>query len=64
MKREVGHNIARIQLEIQPTKLVRGQALTKTIAETDPNLVSQQYVLDDISRDDWYSDILFYLLNQ
>jgi len=51
-------------IEIQPMKLVRGQALTKTMAEVGHDLVSQQYLLEDVSKDEWYGDIIFYLLNQ
>lgn len=51
-------------IEIQPIKLVRGQGLTRTMAEMDPNLVAQHYNLEDVFRGDWYDDIIYYLFNQ
>lgn len=41
-------------MEIQPVKLVRGQDLTCTMVETEPELIFQQYHLEDVSPDEWY----------
>lgn len=43
-------------------KIVRGQALTQTIA-TGPELVQQGYELQEVSLDEWYDNIVYFLLN-
>jgi len=45
-------------------KLVRGQALTETIVVKGLGLVNQAYVLEEVSPDEWYDDIVYYLLTQ
>lgn len=51
-------------IKIQPMKLVRGQGLTKTMAEMGLDLIAQHYHLQDVSLGDWYDEIIYYLLNQ
>lgn len=45
-------------------KLVRGQALTQTIAIDGHRLVQQVYELQYLTPDKWYKDIVCYFLNQ
>lgn len=67
-QQEIGMNnretwIYRIQefdLEIFPTKLVRGQGLCKPMSELDPNS-DMPTVLFVSLRDSWFSDVAFYL---
>lgn len=54
--------IQEYDVEIQPMKIVCGQALTQTIA-TVPELVQQVYELQEVSPDEWYDDIVNFLLN-
>lgn len=54
--------IEEFDIEIIPMKLVRGKSLVQAIVEEDPRLVSQQYVLNDTERDDWYKDIMKFLV--
>ncbi|XP_057863203.1 uncharacterized protein LOC131071404 [Cryptomeria japonica] len=61
-----GKWIATIQeydIEIQPMRLVRGQALAQTLAVDGPRLVQQVYAIEDVTLDEWYKDIVCYLLN-
>ena len=44
-------------------KLVRGQQLAQTMATEGPGIVQQVYELDDVHPDEWYQDIISYLLN-
>ena len=55
--------IQEYDMEIQPMKLVRGQALAQTLSTTGPGLVQQVYVLEEVSPDEWYDDVVHYLLN-
>lgn len=50
-------------IELQPMKLVWGQALTQTMAVEGPGLVQQAYVLTNVSQEEWYSDIMSYLVD-
>lgn len=55
--------IQEFDIEIQPMKLVRGQALAQTLAIDGRGLVQQIYELEDVTTDEWYKDIVTYLLN-
>jgi hypothetical protein len=57
-------------LEIRPTKLIRGQGLAKMTAKT--SLVALEDMREEghvnslsisLEQFDWYSDIIFYLMN-
>lgn len=61
-----GKWIASIQeydIEIQPMKLVRGQQLAQTMALDGPGLVAQIDELEELQLEEWYWDIISYLLN-
>lgn len=70
MKNELGERrgkwmviLQEFYLEIQPMKLVRGQGLTKMIVENEEQImVSQVYTNENLIKDVWYQDIVFYLL--
>ncbi|HEX4851449.1 MAG TPA: hypothetical protein VFV08_11615 [Puia sp.] len=49
-------------MEIIPAKLVRGQVLVQTIANMDPNLIKQQYVLNSQDASGWYDDLSTFLI--
>ena len=44
-------------------KLVRGQQLAQTMVTEGRRLVQQVYELEDVCPDEWYRDIINYLLN-
>jgi hypothetical protein len=50
-------------LEIHPMKLVRGQGLFKAMADVDLSISCQQYTMQSFTRDPWYEDIIYLLLN-
>ena len=55
--------IQEYDMKIQPMKLVQGQALAQTLSTTGPGLVQQVYMLEEVSPDEWYDDVVHYLLN-
>lgn len=55
--------IQEFDIEIQPMKLVRGQALAQTLAIDGPRLIQQVYELEDVTPNEWYKEIVTYLLN-
>lgn len=50
-------------MEIHPMKLIWGKSLTHKIVEIELKLMVQQYHYEDVSPDEYYDDIIYYLLN-
>jgi len=58
--------VSRIQeydLEIRPTKLVKGQGLVKLLAKGNERALDINVVLDDLENNEWSGDIIYYLKN-
>ena len=67
-----GKWVSKIQeydLEIKPTKIVKGQGLFQMLTESDQETIqlgeSEQInlVVSELEHDEWYSDIIYYLKN-
>jgi hypothetical protein len=59
-----GKWVSRIQeydLEIRPTKLIKGQGLAKLLAEGNEKFLDINVVLEDLEKNEWYNDIIYYL---
>ena len=50
-------------LEMQPMKIVRGQGLSRAMAEETPRIKCQTYTVASITQDPWYTDLVYLLLN-
>lgn len=50
-------------LRIHPMKLVRGQGLSKAMVDVDKSITCQQYTVQSFTKDLWYTDLIFFLLN-
>jgi hypothetical protein len=50
-------------LERRPTKLVKGQGLAKLLAEGNKRVLYINAILENLEKNEWYSDIFYYLNN-
>jgi hypothetical protein len=61
--------IQEYDLEIQPTKIVKGQGLAQRLNESNQEAIqmgeSEQInvIVSELEHDEWYSDIIYYLKN-
>jgi hypothetical protein len=67
-----GKWISQIQeydLEIKPTKIIKGQGLAKMLAESNEEAIEMgekeqiNIVISELEGDEWYLDIIYYLKN-
>jgi hypothetical protein len=67
-----GKWVSKIQeydLEIKPTKIIKGQGLAQMLTESNQEAIqmgeSEQInvVVSELEHDEWYSDIIYYLNN-
>jgi hypothetical protein len=67
-----GKWVSKIQeydLEIKPTKIVKGQGLSQMLTESNEEAIqmgeSEQVnvVVSELEHDEWYSNIIYYLKN-
>jgi hypothetical protein len=67
-----GKWVSKIQeydLEIKPTKIVKGQGLSQMLTESNQETIQMgekeqiNMVVSEIEHDDWHSDIIYYLNN-
>jgi hypothetical protein len=67
-----GKWVSKIQeydLEIKPTKIIKGQGLTQMLTESNQEAIQKgeseqvNVVVSELEHDEWYSDIVYYLKN-
>jgi hypothetical protein len=67
-----GKWVSKIQeydLEIKPTKIIKGQGLAQTLTESNQEAIQKSeneqvnVVVSELEHDEWYSDIVYYLKN-
>jgi hypothetical protein len=61
--------IQEYDLEIKPSKIIKGQGLAKMLTESNQEAIEMgereqiNVMVSEIENDEWYSDIIYYLKN-